>query len=572
MRSKVLLVLSVGLWTIGGSRALGAAETNPPEPNPGQACYERAVAGRDALRGQRWLEAIAAYREVVACNPTNGVYWEALGLSLLRDGQAIEASKAFERELLDTGFRESFAMYNLACAHAVAGRKDDAIAWLTRAYQHRYVGDDTVREDEDLNNLRSDPRFQALTGVPDPAVTDRHERWTRDLRYLRRRLGEAHYDLDRVLPLPELDAGFAELEREIDGSTDEEMRYGMQDLLAQLGDGHTAVVSDIFLLHHLPNGHAAPPIAMFPVQFWIEGGTPYISATRAADRALIGAKVLRLGSVEGTEAFRRAERAVSRDNEWGARDFAAGYLRTPSALHAWHLIASANELPLRVELLDGTERDVSLPATVNAEPLVGTAGEEAPLYLQAREKTFWMQALPEHRMLWFQFNQVLDGPDETLASFAPRLATALADPAIEYLVVDLRNNHGGSGGLALPVLRAILGEPRLCARGRLYVVVGRQTFSAAMRFASDLDRLSDALFVGEPTGSSPNFVGEASLIRLPYSELWVSCSTRYHQGGESDDTRHWIAPELPAALSPKELHDGRDPALATILAWIAHTG
>jgi hypothetical protein len=39
--------------------------------------------------------------------------------------------------------------------------------------------------------------------------------------------------------------------------------------------------------------------------------------------------------------------------------------------------------------------------------------------------------------------------------------------------------------------------------GKLFVVIGRRTFSAAMNLAVDLERHTRALFVGEPTGGAP---------------------------------------------------------------------
>lgn len=56
-------------------------------------------------------------------------------------------------------------------------------------------------------------------------------------------------------------------------------------------------------------------------------------------------------------------------------------------------------------------------------------------------------------------------------------------------------------------------------RGKLFVIVGRQTFSAAMNGAAEIERHTNAIFVGEPTGSSPNFVGETIGVNLTYSKM-----------------------------------------------------
>ena len=80
--------------------------------------------------------------------------------------------------------------------------------------------------------------------------------------------------------------------------------------------------------------------------------------------------------------------------------------------------------------------------------------------------------------------------------------------------------------------------------GHLFVLAGRRTFSAAMNGAVDVERNTNALFVGEPTGSSPNFVGEEEPFTLPYSKLRVNISTLAWQSSYPQDRRTWIAPTL----------------------------
>jgi len=49
-------------------------------------------------------------------------------------------------------------MYNTACAHALCGRKDEAITWLRRALENRFAEQQTLEQDTDMDSLRSDPR------------------------------------------------------------------------------------------------------------------------------------------------------------------------------------------------------------------------------------------------------------------------------------------------------------------------------------------------------------------------------------------------------------------------------
>ena len=50
-------------------------------------------------------------------------------------------------------------MYNLACAHARLKEKDEAFTWLGRAIDAGFRPYRQIEDDDDLFNLRRDPRF-----------------------------------------------------------------------------------------------------------------------------------------------------------------------------------------------------------------------------------------------------------------------------------------------------------------------------------------------------------------------------------------------------------------------------
>ncbi|HNC44260.1 MAG TPA: hypothetical protein PLU80_08840, partial [Acidobacteriota bacterium] len=100
--------------------------------------------------------------------------------------------------------------------------------------------------------------------------------------------------------------------------------------------------------------------------------------------------------------------------------------------------------------------------------------------------------------------------------------------------------------------------------GQLFVIVGRRTFSAAQNAATLIERNTSAIFVGEPTGSSPNFIGEEIPFELPYSKLMANVSDLYWQSSWPFDYRTWIAPVLYTPPSFELYRTHRDPALEAI--------
>src|SRR5262249_61709986 len=103
-------------------------------------------------------------------------------------------------------------------------------------------------------------------------------------------------------------------------------------------------------------------------------------------------------------------------------------------------------------------------------------------------------------------------------------------------------------------------------RGKLFVIIGRNTFSAAQCGVTHIERNTNAIFVGEPTGSSPNHVGESNVLNLPYSKMRASISDLYWQNSVAMDYRTWIAPQIYTPPTFAAFRADRDPALEAILA------
>jgi hypothetical protein len=192
----------------------------------------------------------------------------------------------------------------------------------------------------------------------------------------------------------------------------------------------------------------------------------------------------------------------------------------------------------------------------------------APISFKKNDDFFWFEYMPDRKLVYFQFNAVLDKPEETLDKFCGRLFRFINDNPVEHLIIDMRNNGGGNNGLNRSLVHGLIRSDKVNRPGHLFVLVGRQTFSAAMNGSVDIERNTYAIFVGEPTGSSPNFVGETTILTLPFSGLRFSCSSLYWQSSTANDRRAWIPPELLAEPSIEAFAHNRDPGLEAIYACL----
>ena len=522
----------------------------------------------EAIRSEDWSEAALQYARWVVINPNDGAVWHDYGLALLRLGQYDDARAAYEKALV-TGWRPEGCYYNLACVDALSGQTGAAIDALANAYANGFVDDALVHTDEDLSSLHDSARFREIVGWPDASVTSRRDRWAHDLDFLARRVREVHWRPFANISEALFDSAIAAMRDTIDHATDLQLRLMIQSLLVRIGDGHTGMVSDFFRLHH--GTQDGPPLAFLPVEtFWFDDGVRIVAAASGFE-SLDGAMITSVNGVPTDDILQRLNPYVSRDNAWGVRWGLMQAFTDPHLLEGLGLGDAKAGFSFSLATRSGSDTTVVLsvggPEFLERQRVDQIMRVAPTLFYQEKQKPLWLKAIGN--ALYVRIDRIAnEHGGENFADFTDRIFRTAEESDAQVLIVDLRDNLGGQGHLTRPLLHRLIASERFNRDGHLFVLAGRKTFSAAMAFAAQLELHTHAMFVGEPTGSRPNFVGESSIITLPYSQLALSISSRYHQNGDSNDKRFWIAPDIPVVPNFDALVQGRDPAIDAILETI----
>lgn len=546
--SRALTVVAAVLGVLSAP-----ATANPIEQFEEAASYSQ--------KGQ-WQEAADAFAEIAAGNPYHGVVWQRYGFALHQLGQYPDAIAAFERSI-DLGFQPVASMYNIACGHALLGHRDEALKWLARAMDNGFDEQDLLGTDTDLDSLRDDRRFRKLVEVP--AGLSRDEQWRYDLGFLARRMEQVHYDLYGVVSRETFEQAIEDLQARVPSLADYEIAVGIQRILAMVGDGHTSL--------RPPTG-ARFGIQQLPIQVYAFSDGLFVRSAAPEYAPAVGCRIVKFGDTSADDAFDAVAQISSVDNTRGLLASVPRYLVISQILHALGVIESVASVPLTVENRAGEQFTVYLePEPYGEGPEHVLARDDAtaplPLWLKGQNDAFWFEFLEDEKLVYFKYNAVRDKSDETMADFCQRLFEFIEDNPVDSLVIDMRNNGGGNNFLNQPLVHGLIKCEKINRPGHLFVIAGRHTFSAAMNGAADIENHTEALFVGEPTGSKPNFVGETTMITLPCSELRLSCSSLYWQRSHAFDHRTWIAPDLLAEMSSEDYRTNRDPAMEAILALLS---
>jgi hypothetical protein len=193
---------------------------------------------------------------------------------------------------------------------------------------------------------------------------------------------------------------------------------------------------------------------------------------------------------------------------------------------------------------------------------------EPPLWLRNAGRPYWVEFVPADGTLYVAYRGVVDAEPGNVEFWRHVFAMADSLP-VERMVIDIRENSGGDSFFNRQVVRGIVARPALDDPDRLFVVLGRRTFSAAMNLALDLESWTNATFVGEPTGNATMFFGDHEQLVLPVGGLTVNVSTLPWHPDDPRDHRPFLAPDVYTPLTSGDYRANVDPAMRAILARAA---
>ena len=410
-----------------------------------------------------------------------------------------------------------------------------------------------------------------------PRYTLTAEQWREDLRVMMDELPRRHRNLYHTTSPATFDSAAKALHERIPTLARHQIILEMARIVALAGDGHTTIA---------PTRDTAIGFRTLPVVLYLFRDGLYVRAAHRIHAELAGARVVRIGDATVDEAFRRVEPYIARDNEMGVAFYAPHLLATPEVLHAAGLAPSTDSALFELELAGGTRavwlRPVGpidvMPANVDASwrrkagwvDVRDSASAPEPLWLSKdpEKALWWFTVMPGSRTVYAQINQIRNGASETFGDFTQRLLAAVDSLPADRLVLDVRLSRGGNGALLRPLVSGILRRPNVNERGKLLVLTGRATWSAAQLLVDDLQKFADVTLVGEPAASKGNHYGDPHRILLPNSGITVRAATTFWQAWSPGDERRWTAPDLAAGLSAGEYARNEDPVLATATAFV----
>jgi hypothetical protein len=375
------------------------------------------------------------------------------------------------------------------------------------------------------------------------------EQWRDDLHFLTRELPKRHANAFHFASREAFEKAAGELDAKLPQLDADGSWVGLQRLTSLVGDAHTFLQT--------PHDSAGFPfdIARFGDEYRVVDVDP-------AYATLLGTRVLKIGDMPITQAADLCKELFSRDeNPTLADAFIADSLTTGATLHGLGITPDRNSASYTVSDDSGKEFTVVVhAASVNAASLLRPF-RQPPLFMSDPAKKFACQYLAEVQTVYCNVRLIRD-----MKTAVHEMMSLIQEKHPAKLAIDLRQNHGGDYTEGEKYLIHPIRDLRdINVKGHLFVLVGANTFSAAMNNAAQFRTQTAAILVGQEIGEKPNSYQESASMTLPNSHLTVHYSIKFYKF--TSGAENAIQPDQEIIPTWTEYKAGIDPVLNWVLEY-----
>jgi hypothetical protein len=336
----------------------------------------------------------------------------------------------------------------------------------------------------------------------------------------------------------------------------------IEKLVAYTGDGHSYVVGRT----------ARYDEYRFFLDYFDED--MHIVSVDEKNKHLLGAKIIAFDNIGVDEAKELIQPFSPSVNSSSIKRESIYLYRHPGLLFAAGISQSANQVQLTLQLTNGERVNQIFYKNSDKEikwaRLQENEGVSIPLHRQKADKMQWIKYLPDSNSIYLHYGIVVEKEKGDIRQLSQELVKAIDDHQADKLIIDIRYNPGGDSHLNATLINVISKHKKINQHGRLFVLTGRNTFSAAINFAGNMEMKTKAIFIGEKVGDSSSFPGESGPqagFKLPNSSIVVNLSFSEWNATFDYDQRDAVGLDIPVTISFNDFTNGLDPILSAALKY-----
>ncbi|HMQ47657.1 MAG TPA: hypothetical protein PKA00_09585 [Saprospiraceae bacterium] len=392
--------------------------------------------------------------------------------------------------------------------------------------------------------------------------------WQADLAFLKETVHKDYPFLFKKITAAEWDAQVDKLHEAIPMMQPHEIVAGIGRLVSAFKYGHTDIGwGQIPVQSHLV------PLNLY----WFSDGI-YVEGCHKDYAAALGAKLLKVEGMPIEKALDAVRALTPVENEQFFKAYGLDMLLVPEALHAQGVSTSLKKtitftLEQGGKTFDKTFDAIEATRLPRQYGLIQASDDwlsvrdqnDTPFYLKNLDKIYYFEYLPDSKTVYVRHSQIQDEQDDPIPAFYARVFDFIEKNEVDRLVLDVRLNGGGNNYKNKPIVTGLIRCEKINQPGKLFVIIGRRTFSACQNLVNEIDTYTNALFIGEPTSENINFYGDNRRVELPNSKIPVFLSFAWWQDKPQWENADWLAPDIAVEMSFEDYRANRDTVLAAAI-------
>lgn len=394
---------------------------------------------------------------------------------------------------------------------------------------------------------------------------EQHIDWKIDLDFLAKELPEKHYNLFTVKSKQEFLSDINAIKLNSEKMTDFQVTLRTQQLIAKMGDSHTALYFNQLL----------DKSQILPIHLFLTSAGFHILHTTPENKEILGSKLLSINKIPIQTIVDSLSTILTIDNQAVVKSRIPQFIPSIQILEYFGF-TNQKEVELGLETSTGQMQNYTLKPSEMSRNNRVSYKPDAFAFCIKNEKAFFTDLYyPEEKIYYMLYNKCwskeieLESGNKEKAELMPsfndfevKALNILEQNSVNKIIFDLRFNSGGSSAQGTAFIEKLAKFLERNPHIKTYVVIGRETFSSAILNAMDFKRLTKAIFVGEETSGKPNHFGEVRSFKLPTSKLSIGYSTKYFK--KTDENINTLKPDISIEMSFSDFTKGIDP----VYEWI----
>lgn len=382
--------------------------------------------------------------------------------------------------------------------------------------------------------------------------------WEKDIEFLRIELPKKHKDFFFKRNKQDFDTGLDRILLQLDSLTDFDIALKFQQLVASFGDSHTQINWRLYLERS----------QIFPLIFyWFDNGIYAIEASEEY-KSLLGTKIKSINGTQISVVIDSLSTLITIDNKAIVKSKIPNFISSAQILDYFDF-DNNGVYEFEAEELNGAIKKYKITPSVIDKKYIGFNPDSLAYCWKNKNISFAEEYFEKVKIYYLKYNSCsrvskLINSEKTISfkDYKKKVFETLKEKDVDKIIFDMRFNAGGSSYQGTRFIKKLSKLDEYNKKGKLFVVIGRKTFSSAVLNTLDFKKHTNAIIVGEETSGKPNHYGEVRTFELPNSKLKVYYSKKYFKNSKIDFNT--IKPDIEIEIKFLDYKNGIDPTFKWI--------